>query len=457
MRWWKRKEDKQQGFVSCLSEISEKAPANPGRGWYSVFPFRIGDKPDMDALSWCVNPEDRLAQILIDIGQCRGEDISEEMLEHVRQIFGFFASCGQEMIVRTVYDTEGKGLEREPSFLERIQRHMEQIGPVFREYSENICTLQGLFVGSWGEMHHSRHLSGKKLKKLAETLWKATGESCCIAVRTPWQKRLLEDTCVPADKVGIFNDGLFGSETHLGTFGAQADTGMRGEPWLPGLELDYLEENARRTPNGGEAVWGGEFDGVQVVEVLKKMHISYLNRTYDERILEHWRQQPYKNGETLYEYIGGHLGYRFSVKRVWIDGHSLYIEGKNEGFGNLYKKACVRLIGLLLPETENAFLKEAAEEFSKTQMWEESWISEKKEWKAAAVDLKENPSQWECGRDFILRGSLPGEPAGKGENAGPLLLFLEVKQSDGAYIHFVNGSAENRLFLGFIPRWKIVR
>ncbi len=447
MKWWKKNRDNLQWeFVSCLREPLGEPVLNPGQGWYSTFTFRIGEVPDVEKLSWSINADERLVLLLIDIGQCRGEDLTEEMLEHVRQVFAFFAANGREMIVRTVYDTEGKGMEREPSFQDQIQRHMRQLGPLFREFSENICTLQGLFVGSWGEMHDSRYLSEKKLKELAETLWEASGGACYIAVRTPRQKRQLEGTCIPADRVGVFNDGLFGSDTHLGTFGTSGDTTVRGEAWLPALEMAYLNESTRQTPNGGEAVYGGEFDDRQVVETLEKMHISYLNQTYDGRILEQWKGKPYGDNSTLYEYIGLHLGYRFAVNRVWLENHDLCIEGRNEGFGNLYKKACARLMVVVLPEEERDSLKEIAEKLSQVQAWENPWILEKKEWQTEALELQANPRQWECGSSFTLRGNLPEEPA------GAMLLFLELRQLNGEFIHFANDPVGNRLFLGFIPR-----
>lgn len=472
----KREDSPRQGFVSCLAEASDEPLDNPGRGWYTVFTFRIGGMVDWEELPWCISADDRLALILLDIGLCREKDLTEEMLDQVRRIFTFFTAHRQQMIVRTVYDTEGKGPEREPSLLSRIQRHMRQLGPVFREFSESICTLQGLLIGSWGEMHGSRYLSEKKLRELAGTLWEATGGTCCLAVRTPWQRRLLAGVCVPEDRIGIFDDGLFGSKTHLGTFGTQADTGVKGEPWLPRLELDYLEQHTGQTPNGGEAVaeaasagaepaqkagepaqkagetaqkageTGTQSDqepgdtvaqsgpepgdvAAQVVETLRKMHLTYLNRVYDSRVLDRWKRIPYKDRGSLYDYVGNHLGYRFVLNRVWVEDQTLCIEGRNEGFGRLYRKAGLRL------------LTATAEGDRQMTAWDELQMT--------ATDLQADPRQWESGGTFTIREKLPDK------GSGTLLLFLELRQQDGEVIHFANGSAENRLdrlFLGYLPR-----
>lgn len=62
------------------------------------------------------------------------------------------------MILRVCYDTEGKGMEREPQRIFVVQRHMQALGSLAERYADAILTVQGVFVGSWGEMHTSRFL-----------------------------------------------------------------------------------------------------------------------------------------------------------------------------------------------------------------------------------------------------------------------------------------------------------
>ena len=57
------------------------------------------------------------------------------------------------MILRVCYDTEGKGMEREPQRIFVVQRHMQALGSLAERYADAILTVQGVFVGSWGEMH----------------------------------------------------------------------------------------------------------------------------------------------------------------------------------------------------------------------------------------------------------------------------------------------------------------
>ena len=58
-------------FQKELLRESGKALQNPGRGWYRIFPFSIDREPDFEELFWCLDPEDTLALVLLDIGCCR--------------------------------------------------------------------------------------------------------------------------------------------------------------------------------------------------------------------------------------------------------------------------------------------------------------------------------------------------------------------------------------------------
>lgn len=254
---------------AALAETAAELP-NPGRGWYQVYSFDVRETINEEELKWCLDTREHLAQVILDIGCCRTDDLTERELGNIRRIFDFFSSHGKQMIVRTVYDREGKGMEREPDEISRVLRHIRQLGPLFAKYSPYILTLQGLLVGSWGEMHSSRYLSDENICMLARTLWEAAGGTCYLAVRKPVQKRILQAApeC-SALAVGLYDDGLFASESHLGTFaeGRYGEINSRNaqgilvenRPWNSSLELSYLDEACARVPNGGEAPGGWDF------------------------------------------------------------------------------------------------------------------------------------------------------------------------------------------------------
>ena len=64
------------------------------------------------------------------------------------------------------------------------------------------------------------------------------------------------------------------------------------------------------------------------------MQITYLNSIYDPARLDGWKEQRLASGETLYEYVGSHLGYCFVVTDVrWKKGQLAVTIG-NTGFAN---------------------------------------------------------------------------------------------------------------------------
>lgn len=110
-----------------------------------------------------------------------------------------------------------------------------------------ILVHQGLFVGSWGEMHGSKFLSTAPMTELVQTLYEAIGGICPIAVRKPEQLRSIVEQLELEKKTAVsltlFNDGIFGSETDLGTYGTEPriDNSSNNRAWARQDELDWQE------------------------------------------------------------------------------------------------------------------------------------------------------------------------------------------------------------------------
>ena len=150
-------------------------------------------------------------------------------------------------------------------------------------------------------------------------------------MRTPAHWRIvsrkytpLEDTQAfdgsVSSRLGLFNDGMLGSGNDLGTYGDKSlslakdfrDKGTREE------EIAFQNELCKYVPNGGEAVIDNPYNDFESAAAdLSQMHVSYLNCDYDRAVLDKWRNSQY-NGEGCfhgvngYDYIGEHLGYRYS-------------------------------------------------------------------------------------------------------------------------------------------------
>lgn len=349
---------------AALTELTGRL-SNPARGWYQIHRFQAEQEPDFAELEWCLDHEDSLALVMINIGAFKEQDLSEECLDRILRILKFFSSNSYDMILRVVYDHEGKALEKEPFFFSQILKHLGQLGGILGRFTDSVFVYQGMLIGNWGEMHTSRFLSADKLKQMADILRQCKGEQTFLAVRRPVHWRMLHGNqsvtqlCCP-DGMGLFDDGILGSETHLGTFGSEPSSLVGWtEPWRREEELAFERELCKLAPCGGEVVYDATYGKTltpeAVLSELRQMQITYLNKVYDGKMLDIWRRWKCPvpgvwENKNLYEYIGAHLGYRFVIQKVSVKpgqdsgSHCMVeIKVKNTGFAGFYQEADIFL------------------------------------------------------------------------------------------------------------------
>ena len=455
--------DKNKGADIQLKE-STRALKNPGCGWYHIYTFDLSKENFL----YIDCEEEELVLLLIDIHAFRGcEQIPKEALECFSSILTFFEQHDKGIILRIVYDTKGQGMENEPSSIKIVKSHMKQLGSIICEHTSEkeslpgkILVHQGLFVGSWGEMHSSKFLSEARMKELSDTFLEATKGSCPIAVRKPVQLRIL--SCkktlqdAPNTNLALFNDAIFGSETDLGTYGtirksALSENNEREKtPWAREDELFWQQSFMQQSFCGGEVLGGMNtvsesfgntdhpqrtLDWKQVVEDIAKMHVSYLNSIYSKEVLDDWKAQRIMwNGEEIseYDYIGRHMGYRFTVTQVKIscvspekkkqtqsDTQNQISENvitftiKNTGFANLCEEAVCRLI--LTENNENI----------------------------KAFEIKSDPRTWNSGTDTVIECHIPKEVWTQKSQQTKLFLQL-IRKRDGRIIEWANEEYDHK-------------
>lgn len=398
-----------------LKELAGDCP-NPGRGWYRIYTFRP-EQRNRDELDWLpLEASETVALVRLDIGAFRQREIDEQTLAFVDEILERFRLAGKEMILRIVYDTAGKGMEHEPSGISTVLSHMRQLGAVVARHADDILVTQGLFVGSWGEMHGSKFLSPDQIRKLAQTWREAIGEHIPMAFRKPVFCRMVQKE--NQSGIGIYDDALFASADHLGTFSekAAADAGWE-EEWRMEDELAYLNRTAALVPCGGEAVAPAQnTDAGTTVALLRDMRISYLNCIYDGRILDYWKSLacPGKEGEgkSLYRFIGEHLGYRLVVRQTVMERKTgnLKILVANTGFSNLCRTAGLSLV-IRSEEGEEKIL----------------------------------PIQYDI---RTLKGGEQAWILASLQESGACSIFLTLTGTDDKPVRFANEGAKERLYLG---------
>lgn len=312
--------------VFTFSPSSEKLD-NPGRGFYSIYRLDMTDRtPSPDA-------KDGLSLLEINIAGYRDRPIDKMGLAWLDDLLGNWPGDGRRLIVRVVYDWDGNNLDQEPDDIDVIKGHMAQIGPVLAKYSDSILVSQGLFIGDWGEMHHTKFGTDNCLRELFSTFEKSTNGNVPVAVRTPAQQRAIQKS-----GVGVFNDAMLSDSTDMGTYD-MAEQGS--ERRTRAEELAFLSELCETAVIGGEVVNDSEYNDFEpAVRDMEIMGVTYLNQDYDKKVLDKWSKCVVNDG-SLFDgldgltYIERRLGYRLRIEDVGLcfhDGLQVWVELQNDGF-----------------------------------------------------------------------------------------------------------------------------
>lgn len=327
----------------------------------ALFARQISDGKSSDS-----NPS--LTLLEINLKNYQDKSIDQTALDELETIFSVYRDTNQKLIVRFLYDWDGKALQTEPANLSQIKAHINALAPVINQYEDIIFLLQGNFAGDYGEMHNTRFGSEENNRELMETLANRISENIYLSVRTPQQRRsIIKDfSPIPFDnssiakRLGLFNDGMFGSNSDLGTYDDTTIDMQKGfsEKGTREEELDYQNILCQYVPNGGEAVLPNPLNDFEnAVKDLSRMHVSYLNADYDEKVLSKWKNYPITDtsplnenhlftNQTGYDFIQSHLGYRFVLNSSTFveETNTLNIKIKNTGFASCYRKLDFEII-----------------------------------------------------------------------------------------------------------------
>ncbi len=306
--------------------------SNPQRGFYQIHTFKLGSDISLSDREYTLNNRDTLAFLLVDISKYKDQLLDEIALDDLRDILDFFKKYRLNVILRVTYDTEGKCEQNEPVEEGVVLSHIHQLAPILREYADIIFVYQGILIGNWGEMHSSKFISPSRLKKLSGIFLDALKDVSFFAVRRPAYVRILfpEGEDQRQRRVGVFDDAILASPTHLGTFASIADSETKaGKAKFPKEELEYISDLGDRVPYGGEALWSDEKDSLShvrgslrgIAKYFSLLHVTYLNRVYDNRFIdrlksETWRGMDVFWGMNGYDYIERHLGYRLVIRNI---------------------------------------------------------------------------------------------------------------------------------------------
>lgn len=347
---------------------------NPYEGFYQIYGYVLTDESPYDSVGEVPHipsaekqKENRLVQIQINLRNFSDRPLSENALQQLDMILRAWSRTDYSVILRILYDWDGRATEAEPDNIEQLMQHMEQTAGVYNRYADTILLIQGLSTGNTGEMHHTNYDSKESMSLLGQKLAEVSSPAIYLSVRTPSQWRSItgagsysELSAMPQnpflDRLGLYNDGMFGSVSDTGTYTERS----REE------ELAFQDELCRTVPNGGEAIIDNVYNDLDnAIHDMRTMHISYLNSGHDPAVITKWEESVYHgpdvfDGLSGFEYIRNHLGYRYVLRQSRLvppsarNSATLLLTIENAGFSASYRRFSFALC-LINSETGERF------------------------------------------------------------------------------------------------------
>lgn len=321
-------EDPLAGLETVSFEESDAVIANPERGFYSTREVRSATANPITASAINLSRSQGRTLYLLEfyLMDYVKSDISEDYLQLMRSNLAALREGGAKAIIRFAYSNGYSEADRPwDATEEQALRHVAQVKPILREYSDVIYVLQAGFVGSWGEWYYTENFNMNPVteaqyqprKHLLEALLDALPENRQVEVRTPQFKMkifgyALADTLTAPEahlatvkaRIAGHNDCFLASDSDTGTFNGQNDR-------------EYWKAETRYTIMGGETCGlskycncedGENYDGA--LTTLRKYHFSYLHLGYHPQVISRWRT------DKCFDEIDRNLGYRLVLREA---------------------------------------------------------------------------------------------------------------------------------------------
>ena len=189
-------------YTAEVFSESNKPLQNPYCGFYHIIGYTLSDSYDK-----CDNYTDQLVLLEINLKNYHTTDISEKGLEQLNDILAKWAQSpnGTKLILRFLYDWDGIALATEPDSLNLVLKHIEQIAPTVNRYRDCVYIMQGVFIGNWGEMHHSKFSDINSVKILINRLNELIDPSVFFSFRTPSVWRGVTAIYNPPEYISAFS------------------------------------------------------------------------------------------------------------------------------------------------------------------------------------------------------------------------------------------------------------
>ena len=310
------------------------------------------------------SPTAKLVLFFIDIGAFSSgingsEDIplDDTFFESWKQTFENCRKNGCTVAVRFRYDANGKA-DPEPATYEALLAHIDQLHEhgFFTDIGEDLVFVESGFVGKWGEQHGGKYTSLEYKAKLLQKMLEVVPAPVPVTVRTPnifaeWAGIKMSDInnsklidglstskyCGNIQKyrsrIGLYDDGYMGSDSDLGTYSDRE------------AETSWLSRQTLTAYFGGEFSgdldWAKKYDTYlpeNAIPEMYKTHLSYINSNIFQLYKDYTFGKEYDvegadnsayYGESVYNFIRDHLGYRFVLRDSSLNSMKMMAQGMN--------------------------------------------------------------------------------------------------------------------------------
>lgn len=359
-------------FKECAETVE-----NPFQGAY--FQWNAGDADGMYNVVR-EHPDYRVVLLTYNLDdESKTEIIPEEKTEKLSHALDVAEELELSVIFRAAYDFSGECID--PEF-DIMLSHIRQMGEVLNAYKSCLMGVQAGMIGAFGEWTKSRYMDEKKYRMKVVKEWEEVlEEGIYISVRRQKFIREAEEWGLDTTRLGVYNDGLFSSDSDLGTY--MEDYGRQED-------LKWSETHIKVPFNGGEMPFVSKFSEIEnVIKEARQLNLSYLNQEYNYEVWQYWAGQEYE-GMPGDEYIKKHLGSRPWVRTLKMDRNiqrrstvHVEVDMRNSGFAMLDERYRIYVVlrcgektvkkeadgdmeskekGRFTASVENPFSKEEAEE-----------------------------------------------------------------------------------------------
>ena len=354
-------------YVQDLNyEESTEQISNPDQGFYRPLYVKINENGATYNKA-VINASTQLYHLRCDISEFSAavnnqsdKPITHEALDGLDALLLYLKENDKNAVVRFAYDPGYNGSANKEPALEVILNHVKRICPILNRYVNTVTAIETGLIGPWGEMHTSASANPTNITAIVDAFLTNASE-IPVLVRTPKMiydyigvtSDSIEEISISPDekayRLGLYNDGYLGSDSDLGTYQNRE------------RDINFLSIQNSHLPFGGVVtVPDSQLHNIETcLPEMNKIHLSYLNIEWDNRVIEKWKNSLYTQdcgadkqyyGKTAFDYIQSRLGYRFVLKNSVFtysdstDKLNVRLTLQNVGFGNLYKKKRAKLI-----------------------------------------------------------------------------------------------------------------